>query len=189
MNVAANIPLLTVDQYLREEADSTVRREYLGGYVYAMAGGKNVHSLIATNLLGVLHAQLRGNPCAAYNSDTKLRIRLPGHTRFYYPDAMVVCASNPADDPYQDQPALVAEVLSPETRRTDEGEKREAYLTIPSLEAYLLIEVDAPVVHVYRRGDAGFTLETHEGLEAVIELAEIGATLALADLFDRVKFS
>lgn len=189
MNVAANLPLLSVEQYLREEAASPVRREYLGGYVYAMAGGKNVHNLIGTNLLGVLHAQLRGKPCAAYNSDTKLRIRTAGHTRFYYPDAMIVCTPNPPDDPYQDQPAIIAEVLSPETRRTDEGEKREAYLAIPSLQAYLLIEVESPLVHVYRRADSDFVLETHEGVETAIELPGIGATLALSGLFDRVKFS
>jgi Uma2 family endonuclease len=188
MNVAANLPLLSVEQYLREEAASSVRHEYLGGYVYAMAGGKNVHNLIATNLLGLLHAQLRGKPCAAYNSDTKLRIRTASHTRFYYPDAMVVCAPNPPEDPYQDQPAVIAEVLSPDTRRTDEGEKREAYLTIPTLEAYLLIEADAPIVHVYRRGDAGFTLETRAGLGAAVELPGVGATLPLADLYERVTF-
>jgi Uma2 family endonuclease len=189
MNVAANLPLLSVEQYLREEAASSVRHEYLGGYVYAMAGGKNVHNLIATNLLGLLHAQLRGKPCAAYNSDTKLRIRTASHTRFYYPDAMVVCAPNPPEDPYQDQPAVIAEVLSPDTRRTDEGEKREAYLAIPTVQAYLLIETETPVVHVYRRGDSGFTLESYDGLETAVELPAVAATLPLADLFERVTFT
>lgn len=189
MNVAANVPLLSVERYLREEAESSVRREYLGGYVYAMAGGKNVHNLIATNLIGVLHAQLRGTYCAPYNSDTKLRIRLSGHTRFYYPDGMVVCLPNPPEDPYQDSPAVIAEVLSPETRRTDEGEKREAYLSIPTLHVYLLIEADVARVHVYRRGDAGFALETYEGLDATVDLPHIAATLPLADLFERVSFA
>jgi Uma2 family endonuclease len=189
MNVAANVPLLSVERYLREEAESSDRREYLGGYVYAMAGGKNVHNLIATNLLGILHAQLRGNPCAPYNSDTKLRIRHAGHIRFYYPDGMVVGTPNPPENPYQDFPAVIAEVLSPETRRIDEGEKREAYLSIPTVHAYLLIEADALRVHVYRRGDADFTLEAHEGLDAAVDLPNIAATLPLADLYERVTFS
>ena len=38
------------------------------------------------------------------------------------------------------------EVLSDTTRRTDEGEKKDAYLTIPSLTHYLLAEPDAPLV-------------------------------------------
>lgn len=188
MTAAVPSPLLSVDEYLAAEAASEVRHEYLGGYVYAMAGGRNVHNLIATNFLVSVGGQLRGGPCAPYNSDTKLRIRLASHTRFYYPDAMVVCAPNPPDDPFQDAPAVVAEVLSPETRRVDEGEKREAYLTIPTLRTYLLVESDRPRVVVYRRGDQGFALEEYAGLEAVVPLGEIQAELPLRDLYARVEF-
>lgn len=188
MTAAVPSPLLSVDEYLAAEAASEVRHEYLGGYVYAMAGGRNVHNLIATNFLVSVGGQLRGGPCAPYNSDTKLRIRLASHTRFYYPDAMVVCAPNPPDDPFQDAPAVVAEVLSPETRRVDEGEKREAYLTIPTLRTYLLVESDRPRVVVYRRGDQGFALEEYAGLEAVVPLGEIQVELPLRDLYARVEF-
>jgi Uma2 family endonuclease len=44
----------------------------------------------------------------------------------------VVFRPNPEGDAYQDNPAVIIEVLSQSTRRTDEGEKREAYLSIPS---------------------------------------------------------
>jgi len=36
--------------------------------------------------------------CEAFNSDTKVRIQLPTHNRFYYPDAMVVCRPNLGGD-------------------------------------------------------------------------------------------
>jgi len=49
--------------------------------------------------------------------------RLPARTRFYYPDAMVVCQSNPRTDHFQNQPVVIIEVLSNFTRRTDIGEK------------------------------------------------------------------
>ena len=57
----------------------------MGGVLYAMAGAKNVHNRIATNVSGLLHARLRNKPCQPYNSDTKIRIRLPTQVRFYYP--------------------------------------------------------------------------------------------------------
>ena len=54
---------------------------------------------LATNTLVALASQLRGKPCRPYTSDTKVRIQLPFQTRFYYPDASVVCRSHPPGDP------------------------------------------------------------------------------------------
>src|SRR5699024_10628703 len=86
--------LISVEEYLSGELVSDVKHEYLGGYVYAMAGGSNVHNRIAVALQGSLYAQLRGKPCEPFNSDTKVRVQRKNHTRFYYPDGMVVCESN-----------------------------------------------------------------------------------------------
>ena len=118
----------------------------------------------------------------------KLRVQFPTHTRFYYPDGMVVCDPNGPDDAYQDRPVVVFEVLSDATRRIDEGEKRDAYLTIPTLAAYLLIETDCPRVAVHRRTDQGFVLEAYDGADAVIPLPAIDAELPLAELYERVEF-
>jgi Uma2 family endonuclease len=181
--------LVSVEDYLSGELVSPVKHEYLGGMVYAMAGARNVHNLIAGNVFGSLHARLRGRCCRPYNSDTKIRIRLPSHVRFYYPDASVICRPNPQSDSFQDEPAVVVEVLSPNTRRIDEGEKQEAYLTIPSLCAYLLVEQEGPMVEVFRRTEQGFVREVYAGLEAVIPLAEIDTELPLAEIFEDVEFS
>jgi Uma2 family endonuclease len=189
MTAAKQIELVSVADYLADELTSEIKHEYLGGHVYAMAGAKNVHNRIAVNWLSSMHAQLRGKPCEPFNSDTKVRIQLPTHTRFYYPDGMVVCDSNDADETFQERPVVIAEVISEATRRTDEGEKREAYSTIPTLAVYLLIETDRPRVVVHRRGENGFMAEVHEGLDAVISLDAINAQLPLAELYDRVEFS
>ena len=157
MTPAEPMPLLSIEEYLAAETDGEVRHEYLGGYLYAMAGARTVHNRVAANFLGILHHQLRGQTCEPFNSDMKVRVQLANHTRFYYPDGMVVCSPNGPDDPFQDQPVVIAEVISESTRRTDEGEKREAYLTIPSLQVYLLIETGQPriVAHRPRLGSAG----------------------------------
>jgi Uma2 family endonuclease len=118
----------------------------------------------------------------------KVRVRLPTHTRFYYPDGMVVCNPNPAEDTFQDQPVVIAEVISEATRRTDEGEKREAYLTIPTLMAYMLIETDQPRVVLYIRTETGFVANVYEGLDAILPLDAINAELRLAELYERVTF-
>ena len=180
---------LSIADYLAGEETSGVKHEYLGGVAHAMAGGSNRHNVAASNVLGSLVASLRGKPCQAFNSDTKIRIELADHTRFYYPDATVVCHPNPDGDHYQDRPVIVVEVLSDSTRRTDLGEKRDAYLAIPSLKALLLIEPDTPQVTLHRRrSDGGFAVELHEGLDAVVPLPEIDAALGLAEIYERLAF-
>ena len=180
--------MISPAQFLAEEIESPVKREYLGGVVYAMSGANNRHNRIATSALVTLANSLRGRRCEAFNSDTKVRIQLPTHVRFYYPDAMVVCHPNPEGDAYQDNPAVIIEVLSQRTRRTDEGEKREAYLAIPSLKAYLLIEQDSPTVVAFRREDQGFVRQVYEGLSATAKLAELDLELPFTELYERVHF-
>lgn len=176
--------------YLAGEEISDTKHEYLGGTVHAMAGATIRHNNIAGNCFAFLHGQLRGKPCQPFNSDTKVRIEFPDHTRFYYPDTMVVCQSNPGSDHFQNQPVVIIEVLSDSTRRTDLGEKRDAYLTIPSLKVLLLVESNAPSVTLHRRlPEGGFAIERHAGIDAIIALPEIDASLSLADIYERVEFS
>lgn len=184
VSTAEHLRLVPVEDYLKAELESPVKHEYLGGTVYAMSGGRYRHNLIASNALASLWNRLRGRPCRALNSDTKIRIGLPGHTRFYYPDASVVC--NPGDDVFQDAPSLILEVLSDSTRRLDLGEKKEAYLSITSLDVYLLAEQGFPAVIVFRRTQDGFVREVWSGLESVIPLPELGIELPLAEIYEAV---
>jgi Uma2 family endonuclease len=188
MTAAEQKSLVSEADYLAGELASTTKHEYLGGVIHAMAGAGNLHNDIAINVTSTLHANLRGKPCRTCNSDTKIRVRLPSQVRYYYPDASVVCRPNPADDSYQDEPVVIVEVLSPSTRRVDLTEKKDAYLTIPSLMAYLLVEQDQPAVEVFRRGPQGFVAELYRGLDAVVPLPEVGAELALKDVYERIHF-
>jgi len=177
--------MISISDYLAGEELGGVRHEYLGGIVHAMAGGSNRHNVIASNAVAFLLMRLRGKPCRPFNSDTKVRIEYPDHTRFYYPDAMVVCAPNPLDDHFQENPVVIVEVLSETTRRIDLGEKRDAYLIIPSLKALLLVEPDEALVTVHRRKpEGGFEAEVHRGMDAVIPLPEIAVELPLSELFE-----
>lgn len=181
---------VSVEDYLALEEGAEVKHEYLGGVIHAMARGTNDHNRIAQAFSTTLAIQLRGSSCETFNSGSKVRVRLADHDRFYYPDGRVVCDSNPGDQYFQDLPVVIAEVLSDSTRRIDLSEKRDGYLTIPSLRVLLFIESDQPAVTVYRRQPSGgFETGYHSGLEGKIPLPEVEAELALADLFERVEFS
>lgn len=165
------------------EAAAEHRHEYADGRVYVMAGGKNRHQRVSSRALLALGRRLGGGPREALNSDTKIRIRGEGRTRFCYPDAVVVCDPNPEDDVFEDRPVLIVEVLSASTRRADEGEKREASLTIASLKVLLLVEPDRPLVGVDRRGPSNFTRSWVQGEDAVVPLPELGMELPLRELY------
>src|SRR5436190_20798503 len=121
MSAAKKLDLVSVEDYVAGELVSPIKHEYLGGFVYAMAGARNVHNQIATNALVAVGARLRGKRCRPFNSDTKIRVRLPNLIRIYYPELSIVCRPNPPTDSFQDEPAVLFEVLSRRTRRINEG--------------------------------------------------------------------
>lgn len=179
--------LITIGDYLAGEEIGGVKNEYIGGAIHAVAGATNRHTTISGNASGLLFGDLRGKSRQPFNSDTKVRIEFPDHTRFYYPDSMVVRESNSGSEHFQDRPVVIVEVLSDSTRRTDLGEKRDACLTIPSLKVLPFVEVDSPSVVLHRRKpEGGFAIEHYSELESLIPLPEIEDSLLLGDLYERV---
>jgi Uma2 family endonuclease len=146
-------PPLSVEEYLELEENSTIKHEYLDGYVYAMAGGTVDHGAIAVNVLAALRPLLRGGSCRVYNSDVKVRL---GPRRFVYPDLSVSCDSRDYADgraPFISSPRLIVEVLSPKTALYDQGDKFGMYRALQSLETYVLIAADRMAVEVRTRQD------------------------------------
>jgi Uma2 family endonuclease len=189
MSAAKKLNLITVEDYLDGELSSPIKHEYLGGVVYAMAGARIVHNVIAGNAFANLHVRLRGRRCQPYNSDTKIRVRLLTQVRFYYPDVSVVCRSHPPSYSFQDEPTVLIEVISRGTRRIDEGEKKDAYLTIPSLSVYLLVESESAAVVAFRRTPQGFVREVYDTIDAVVPLGEIETELPLREIYESVEFT
>jgi Uma2 family endonuclease len=188
MSTVRKLRRISVEEYLSGERMSPIRHEYIDGVVYAMAGARNLHNVIGGNTFAALHARLRGRRCRAFHSDTKVRLRLPTQIRFYYPDASVSCRPNPPNDSFQDEPKAIFEVLARRTRRVDEGEKKDAYFTIPSLDVYVLVEQETARIIVYRRTEHGFVQELHEGIEAILPLPELAIELPLAEIYEGVEF-
>ncbi len=186
--IAAGPSEITVEEYLADELLSDVKHEYLGGVVYAMAGASEPHNIIAMNLYAALHRGLHGKPCQPFGSDMKVRLRPLEAAYFYYPDAMVACDPTDSGHGWRERPAALFEIISEETRRVDEREKRVPYLQLPSLLAYVRIEQSKPEVVVDRRTPEGWKSERVSGLDAVVRLPELGIELPLAELFERVTF-
>jgi Uma2 family endonuclease len=188
MSAAGRLEPLDWQAYLDGEERADRKHEYVFGQVYAMAGGRVQHNRIAKNAISALDRRLAGSPCEVFGSDQKVRVRSDGGFCFYYPDAMVVCGATDPDAVFLDNPVVIVEVLSPSTRRIDEGEKKAGYLTIPSLGAYVLVDSERPGVVVWRRRGEEFQRETYADLGAAVALPEIDVTLPLGEAYANVEW-
>lgn len=175
---------ISPEAYLAAEAKSTTKHEYINGNVYVMADAQNIHNRLTGNVNRFLGNRLSGRKCQPYNSDTKVRVRLPSSVRFYYPDAQVVCNHNGWNESHQDHPAVIVEVLSDSTERTDRSEKWEAYQAIPTLEHYLLVDSSHIFVTAFQRTVNGFERTEFRGKDAVIKLDCIEIELPLAEIYE-----
>lgn len=178
--------LFSAADYLAGERTSDVRHEYVGGHVYAMAGGSEEHNTLGLNLASALRAHLRGKPCRVYMADMKVALRIASEEIFYYPDVMVVCDARDTDRYVKRLPRVVIEVLSPETERTDRREKFLGYTQIETLEEYVLVAQDKMENVIYRRANR-WQPEVFTKAEHVLRLASLDFEVLLSAVYERVS--
>lgn len=178
--------LVSPEEYLRAEEVADWKHEYINGVVYAMAGAQKEHNRIAMAIGSSLNNRLAGTPCEPFGSDMKVYIEAAGDVRFYYPDIQVACDAK--DGVYQDRPVLIAEVISESTRRIDTTEKLQGYLKLPSLQLYLLVETQSPLVIAHRRVGDLFHREVYSGCDATIPLPFLNTELPLGEIYARMNF-
>ncbi len=184
-------PDMTEEDYLATEPFSEMKREFLGGAVYAMSGASEPHNRIAINLTTMLHIRLRGRRCEPFGSDMQVRIEpaMPElGPSYYYPDAMIACDPTDVGNRWRERPSALFEILSKSTRRVDEREKRAAYLGIAALKAYVRIAQDRPSVAFHLRTPNGWKLEQVTGLDGTVRLPSLEIELPMAELYERVEF-
>lgn len=180
--------MLSEEEYLVREPEASYKSEFRDGRVWAMSGASPEHSRIMGNMFTEINQQLKGRPCRAYTSDTRVKVEA---ARFYtYPDLSVTCEKPVFDE--RDRmallnPTLIVEVLSPSTADYDRGEKFAYYKKLTSLWEYVLVAQDTVrVEHFQRQEDGGWTATTVEGLDAWVDLPRIGCRVALRDIYDKV---
>jgi Uma2 family endonuclease len=190
MAVPQKKPFISPEEYLRLERAANYKSEYLGGEIFAMAGGSANHSVIAANTIRELGNRLGGKECLPYTSDLRIRISATG--LYTYPDVSVVCGSRKYADEGDDtivNPALNVEVLSDSTEAYDRGTKFAHYRRIPSLREYVLISQSRPTVEVFsRQTDGTWLLTPVSGLDSAVRLPALDVEIRLGEIFLGVEF-
>ena len=169
--------------YLAWEETQPERNEYVAGEVFAMVGVRQSHNVATLNLATVLRRELKGSPCRVFIESVKTRIEAANC--FFYPDVVVTCDPRDRLTPeYLSHPLLVVEVLSESTAAYDRGAKFAAYRKLDSLQDYVLIDVAAQRVEVFRRNAENHWVLYDYGAGDRVELASLSLHLDLAELLD-----
>ena len=155
-NIAQDITTtrFTPDEYRVMEETAAEKHEYRNGEIIAMAGGSEVHSAIASNLLVYLGFLLRDSNFRLYNSD--LRVWIPEYNCGTYTDLMVVDGQPQLNGERTDEilnPLVIVEVLSPSTEGYDRGDKFRKYRSLPGFCEYLLVSQTEPYIEHYHKLD------------------------------------
>jgi len=186
VEAARQAELLSVEEYLASERDSEVRHEYIGGALYAMAGGSDEHIAICMNLAFALRTHLQGKPCRVQMTEGKVRLTLSGEPIFYYPDVLVACDPRDKDRYFKDYPKVLIEVLSASTEAIDRREKFMNYRRIETLEEYLLVAQDRVEVTLFRRANAWQPeVLTHPG--ATLHLKSLEFKMPLRKVYEATR--
>jgi Uma2 family endonuclease len=170
----------SVEEYLALEQQSAERLEYEDGHIYAMAGESGEHNEVVTNIILALTESTRAKGCRLRHQNVKLMLG----TKFYYPDLMILCGPPPSDSHIEADPCFVAEVLSPSTAWRDRGRKLNAYLKIPALERYILVNTLVRQVGIYSRTPQGWFYDSLE--EGAVEIPCTQATLTLDQIYQNI---
>ena len=173
------------DAYLSWEAQQPDKSEYVDGEVFAMVGVRREHATVAGNVFAALREHLRGSPCLSFISDMKLRVA--SADAFFHPDVMVTCDQRDRRaDLFVEHPQLIVEVLSSSTAAYDRGAKFAAYRQIAALQEYVLIDIEARRVEIFRR-QAGneWLLHDYAG-EPSCHFESVKLTLNMQTVFEDV---
>ena len=173
--------------YLAVEQLSGHRHELIDGVIVAMAGGSGEHNAIAGRIAMLLGQRLRRG-CRYYAPDQRFWIASQARAR--YADGSIICG-RPDRVPHDAQaftnPLIVVEVLSPSSQGDDDGDKREDYQSLSSLQAYVLASQDERAVRVYRRteGETWQVAATyHDGQS--FELPTLSSAISVAEIYDDI---
>lgn len=176
-------------EYLEFERQSQERHEFADGKVlFKEPGGWN-HGVIAVNTASTLHQCLEDLDCVLVSM--MMRLRIDPTNSYRYPDIMVICGKPQLLDEHQDNilnPKVIIEVLQPETELEDRTTRLQEYLTIDSLQEYLLISQDEARIERYLRQTSGDWLYSNvRGRNAHLTLPSIGVTLDFASVYKKVR--
>ncbi len=170
--------IATVDEFVAWENRQERKYEFADGHILPFPGGTLRHETIIANVIGTLYAAL--GPGRVLGSGVKTVTSSSSR----YPDVVVLGADHDEDltATVLRTPAVLMEVLSPSTQSIDRGAKLDEYRSLPSLEAYVLIDSRKRWVQIVRRSGSEWIVSLPFAT-GEIALPSIAVALSVADVY------
>jgi Uma2 family endonuclease len=188
LNIQPKLKTYTLTEYLRKEAKSVDKHEFINGNIIKMPYAKGPHNIISANMSAELKLTLRQLPTkyVVFSSDQK--IYFPSLNEGSYADALAVC-ERPI---YWDNeklllinPLIVVEVLSKSTQKYDRAGKFDKYKTLESIREYVLIRQDKYYAEVWFQKEPGLWKETViTDLSDDLFLQSVGVSIPMKNIYE-----
>lgn len=115
-----------------------------------ISGASPEHAMIITNLVSMIHTQMKDSTCRVFGDSIEYRWTLPDNTeKRVIPDVSINCRFRPRKGTsFLNAPQFVAEVLSPSTEKYDRTEKMNIYQE-EEIPEYWIIDWRNKTVEIY----------------------------------------
>lgn len=182
----------TLEEYLRKEANSTHKHEFINGEIIKMPNARYNHNLIAMNIAIDLSYQTENSDKNYQILGSDQKIYFPSLDEGVYADALAVCEKPlfwDNDDLLLINPILVVEVLSKSTQKYDRTGKFDKYKTLESFKEYVMIRQDICYAEVWYRERPGLWHETIvTDIEGKLPLQSLGVEISMKRIYKNVSF-
>ncbi len=187
-DIAAQIDkIYTVDEYFELEKHSDIRHEFVNGKLIPMPGESVIANRIADNCGFSLRIQLNKKGYDTVRHDVRTIIKKG--KKYRYPDVSVTKRSEITETHAITNPELLIEVSSDQSAKTDNETKLNEYITLPSVQYYLIISQYEMLVQLYKRDDQGWRFEVFSELSDEIKLSNLNCSLFLSGIYENVNFT
>lgn len=182
----------TLEEYLRKEANSTHKHEFINGEIIKIPNARYNHNLIAMNIAIDLSYQTENSDKNYQILGSDQKIYFPSLDEGVYADALAVCEKPlfwDNDDLLLINPILVIEVLSKSTQKYDRMGKFDKYKTLESFKEYVMIRQNECYAEVWYRERPGLWHETIvTDIEGKLPLQSIGVEILMKRIYKNVSF-
>ncbi len=190
MNALANPKkIYSADEYLNFEKQSLNKNEFFDGKISASNGSSRRHNLISSNITIAVGSRLQKHKSDLYVNS--MRVKLSDNA-FCYPDIVIV-----KDDPKFENldtdillnPTVIIEIVSKGTYAIDKTTKLEKYLSLKSVNEYLLVSEEKMFVeHYAKQGLKQWVYKIYDAGDAIISMESLLCKINISEFYTQIEY-
>ncbi len=179
---------MTYEEFLKITEGNEERYEYIDGEVFLLSSPGIKHQIILSNMIMSMLIWFKGKTCRVFAApfDVTLLGEEIESKNVVQPDILVSCDYNEQRnerDRYTGIPALVVEILSPQTRSRDHVKKLNVYMQGGVSEYWIVDPKEMKVVQYHFVEKELVEMLTYGHSDALKSIHFNGLELMLADIF------